>query len=471
VPAIYLGDPDSTKKKKATREGKGKGSEPASRPTNFGYFRCISAADENLGRMLALLDELGLAENTVVVFSSDNGYYLGEHGLGDKRTGYEESLRIPMLLRYPKLGAAAKGRTVDDMVLNIDLAPTLLDFAGTAKPDTMQGRSWRPLLENATPVADWRKAYLFEYFREGRFGAPTVFGVRTESAKLIKYPGHDEWTEVFDLKADPYEIKNLAADPAHAELRTSLEVEFEKQSKLVGFVIPEYADEKTGAAVEPASGKRANAFVLHYDFTKGDKGGKVMDSSGSKNHGTTRNVTIADGRDGKMALQFDGKSQVEVPKAASLDPSGGAWTVEVLVKADKPDGMIIARGGRSQGYALHLAGGKPVFTIAASNTAASVTAEETVTGAWTHLAGVLTADRKLQLYINGNLAGTAKGKGFITSDPNDLMQIGADLGSPVAGEASSTGLRGLVESVQIFSGERDAKDITADAKASGLVKE
>jgi arylsulfatase A-like enzyme len=467
VQAIYLADPDSTKKKKASRKGADSENAPAKRPTNLGYFRCISAADDNLGRLLTALDELGLTENTVVVFSSDNGYYLGEHGLGDKRTGYDESLRIPMLLRYPKLGAAAKGRTVDDMVLNIDLAPTLLDFAGTARPDAMQGKSWLPLLENTTPVADWRKAYLFEYFREGRFGAPTVYGVRTESAKIIKYPGHAEWTEVFDLKADPYEIKNLAVDPAHAELRTSLEAEFEKQSKLVGFVIPDYADEKTGEAVEPVAGKRANTFVLRYDFTKEDRG-KVTDTTGNKNDGAARGVTVVEGRAGKKALQFDGKSHVEVPKSASLDPSGGAWTVEAVVKADKPDGIILARGGKSQGYALHLAGGKPTFTVNASNKPASVTADQEITGAWTHLAAVLSSEGKLLIYINGKLAGTEKGKGFITSDPNDLMQIGADLGSSVLGEGSSTGLNGLVESVQLFSGEHSAEDIAADAKAGGL---
>jgi hypothetical protein len=102
------------------------------------------AADDNVGRVLDLLDELRLAENTVVVFAGDNGYYLGEHRLGDKRSAYEESMRIPLLLRYPKLGA--RGKLLDELVLNIDLAPIFLDLAGIAVPRGMQGRSWRPLL-------------------------------------------------------------------------------------------------------------------------------------------------------------------------------------------------------------------------------------------------------------------------------------------------------------------------------------
>ena len=145
----------------------------------------------------------------MVVFASDNGYYLGEHRLGDKRSAYDESLRIPLLVRFPRLGQP--GRTIDRIALNIDLAPTILDFAGVTIPGEMQGRSWRPLLEGRE--GDWRKAYFYCYFYERGYRVPTVTAVRTETAKLVRYPGHDEWTEVFDLMADPYELKNLVADP------------------------------------------------------------------------------------------------------------------------------------------------------------------------------------------------------------------------------------------------------------------
>jgi arylsulfatase A-like enzyme len=203
------------------------------------YFRVIAGVDENVGRLLATLDELRLAENTVVIYTSDNGYYLGEHGLGDKRSAYDESMRIPFLVRYPKSGG--KGKAVDGMVLNIDLAPTLLDFADVAVPKEMQGRSWRPLLEGR--AVDWRKAFFYEYFFERNYATPTVLAVRTDTAKLITYPGHAEWTELFDLRADPYEMKNLAGDPAHKQLREQMEAEFERQKKAVGFRVPDYADE------------------------------------------------------------------------------------------------------------------------------------------------------------------------------------------------------------------------------------
>ena len=208
------------------------------------YFRTLSAIDDNVGRLLRALDDQGLAENTVVVYTSDNGFYLGEHGLGDKRSAYDESLRIPFLVRYPKLGAAARGKIVDQMVLNIDLAPTFLDLSGVEIPKEMQGRSWRPLLEGK--ATNWRTAFFYEYFFERNYSIPTVLAVRTETAKLITYPGHEEWDEAYDLKADPHERKNLLRDPGAKALVDGIRAEFERQKRDVQFRVPETADPPPG---------------------------------------------------------------------------------------------------------------------------------------------------------------------------------------------------------------------------------
>jgi arylsulfatase A-like enzyme len=227
------------KKKKAQAKAK---AAPA-RTMLQGYFGCLAAVDENVGRIVAALDELKLASNTVVIFASDNGFYLREHDLGDKRSAYEESIRIPLLVRAPMLGDSARGKLVDQIALNLDLAPTLLDLAGVQVPSSMQGRSWRPLLTgDAKGAAAWRKAFFYEYFFEQRFSIPTVLAVRTEKAKLIKYPGHDDWTELFDLAADPYETKNLVNDPGSKELLANMQAEFDRQAKAVDFKIPEFAD-------------------------------------------------------------------------------------------------------------------------------------------------------------------------------------------------------------------------------------
>lgn len=221
-------------------------------PVNLGYFRCIAGVDDNVGRILGALDEMKLADNTVVIFTSDNGFYLGEHGLGDKRSAYDESLRIPLLLRYPPLGV--QGKKLDQLVLNIDLAPTLLDLAGVPIPKEMQGRSWRPLLEGK--AATWRESFFYEYFYENNFAIPTVTAVRTTDAKLIRYPGHPEWTELFDLKQDPYEMRNLYKDAARADLRQRLETEYDLQSQAVGFRIPPYADDPAKAPPPKAKNKK-----------------------------------------------------------------------------------------------------------------------------------------------------------------------------------------------------------------------
>ena len=181
-----------------------------SNEAHLDYLRHIAGVDECVGRLLDALDQMRLTGDTVVVYTSDNGYFLGEHSSGDKRSLYEESLRVPMLARYP--GRFGKGTRVEEMVLNIDLAPTLLDLAGVTIPGAMQGTSWRGLAEGR-PTGNWRQSFLAEYYKE-LGNVPTTYALRTNSHKLVKYPGHPEWTEIFDLKADPYETKNLASDSA-----------------------------------------------------------------------------------------------------------------------------------------------------------------------------------------------------------------------------------------------------------------
>lgn len=196
------------------------------------YFQTLNGADYNLGRLLDKLDELKLADTTIVIYCSDNGYFIGEHTLGDKRYAYDESMRIPMVFRYPKLGL--KDKTMDQMVLNIDLAETVLDFAGVAPAPKMQGRSWKPLLTGAG--SSWRDAFYYEYFLDPKFPKETpVQALRTETAKLIVYPDHEEWTELYDLVKDPFETKNLVKEPAAANLLQEMKTTFlKKQSEAMG---------------------------------------------------------------------------------------------------------------------------------------------------------------------------------------------------------------------------------------------
>jgi arylsulfatase A-like enzyme len=192
------------------------------------YLRHVKGVDDNLGRLLDALDALGVADDTVVVYSSDNGFFLGERGLGDKRALYEEGIRIPLIVRYPRL--FPKGAVNDDLVLNIDLAPTYLDLAGLPVHRGMHGASWKSLARGERP-ADWRTSFLC-YYRKDLGDTPTCHGVRTADAKLIVYPRHPEWTEVYDLKADPYELERL---PADGPLANRLREDLDRRMEAVGF--------------------------------------------------------------------------------------------------------------------------------------------------------------------------------------------------------------------------------------------
>lgn len=239
VPNFNSPAPYSRRSQERTRQV---ASDTALVPVNLNYLRCVSAIDDCVGRLLDALEELDLAENTCVIYASDNGFYLGEHGLGDKRSAYEESLRIPFLVRFPRLGDVARGRTCDDMVLNIDLAPTLLDVAGLESPPEIQGRSWRALLEGKHP--EWRQSMFYEYFAEKQNNSdvPDITAVRTATAKLIRYPGHDDWTELFDLRTDPYETRNLIRDADSKPLLDQMQAEYDRLVKETGYRVPEYVD-------------------------------------------------------------------------------------------------------------------------------------------------------------------------------------------------------------------------------------
>jgi arylsulfatase A-like enzyme len=198
------------------------------------YFRLLTAVDEGVGMILKTLEQRGDLDNTVIVFAGDNGYFFGEHHVGDKRLAYEESMRIPMLMRYPKL--AKPGGTIDKIVLNIDLAPTLLDLAGEAVPPGMQGRSWRPLLEGKN--ADWRKSFLYEYWLDLKPTIPDMVGVRTDDWKFVRYPGANDIDELYDLKNDPIEMHNLAQDSGQAEKKRELAAELDRLMRETNYASP-----------------------------------------------------------------------------------------------------------------------------------------------------------------------------------------------------------------------------------------
>ena len=191
------------------------------------YLGCVKAVDEAVGRMLDYLDAAGLAENTIVVLSSDQGFYLGEHGWFDKRWIYEESLTTPLIVRWP--GVVKPGTTSAAMTSILDFPETFLAAAGVAVPAEMQGRSLQPVLAGETP-ADWRKSFYYHYYEHpGAHNVARHYGVVTDRYKLFHFyePELNSWT-LIDRQEDPQELKNVYADPAHAKARAELHAELER---------------------------------------------------------------------------------------------------------------------------------------------------------------------------------------------------------------------------------------------------
>ena len=194
------------------------------------YLATVQAVDDSVGQVLAFLDKAGLARNTLVVYTSDQGFFLGDHGMFDKRFMYEESIRMPFLVRWP--AGIKPGTRSDALGLNIDFAPTFLELAGLPVSADMQGRSLLPVLRGRAP-ADWRTSMYYRYYHDpGDHNTRAHLGVRTRTHKLIHFWKKDQW-ELFDLVNDPYELHNLYGEPGQEALTATLKTELARVKKQV----------------------------------------------------------------------------------------------------------------------------------------------------------------------------------------------------------------------------------------------
>ncbi len=211
------------------------------------YLACIQGVDDNVGKVLDYLDRTGLAENTVVFYSADNGFFLGDLGMYDKRFMYEPGLRVPLVVKGPGIKA---GSVPEQFALNIDLAPTFLDLAGEKIPEWMQGRSLVPLMRGESP-GDWRTSMYYRYYHDpGHHNTRSHLGVRTATHKLIHYWKKDAW-ELYDLTKDPTEQRNLIDDPAQSERIAELKAELGRLQK-------EFKDDGKFSDAIPKDGVDAN---------------------------------------------------------------------------------------------------------------------------------------------------------------------------------------------------------------------
>jgi N-acetylglucosamine-6-sulfatase len=203
-------------------------------------MRTLTAVDDGVGMIMETLEENGLLDNTIVIFAGDNGYFMSEHGgLHDKRKAYEASIRIPIVMWNPMVQQPQK---IENMVLNLDLAPSILELAGLSTPEHMHGQSWNPLLDDDT---NGRSGFLYEYYRESDYrprggfpNTPTLHAYRTKDWKFVRYPDGDYESELYDLAEDPGELYNLAKKSDYSDQHAKMAAKLDAQLEAIDYTPP-----------------------------------------------------------------------------------------------------------------------------------------------------------------------------------------------------------------------------------------
>ncbi|MCD6354246.1 MAG: sulfatase-like hydrolase/transferase, partial [Prolixibacteraceae bacterium] len=351
------------------------------------YLRCLSAVDEGLGEIYELLQKKGILNNTVIMFAGDNGYFHGEHGKGDKRLAYNESMRIPLVMRYPKLAKPCS--TVSDIVLNADIAPTFLEIAGAKIPAQIQGKSLVPLLKGENE--DWRKSFLFTYWPDLIYFIPRITAVRTEKYLYSKTPDINDIDELYDEQNDPAELINLAENPKYSELKQTMALELERLKKETDYhdIIPRPDPEPV---LNVKTGKVISVNFKKLDFSQKSKNGIIL-------NGIKKNT-----ENGVISGSFSKGTSITIDNTPDLDPSLGTFIIECVVKPDSPDGVIASSGSQQDGWILFVENGIPGFVVCHDRHLQFVDGISKITGRWSHLVAVIVNYTNImQLYADGKL--------------------------------------------------------------------
>jgi arylsulfatase A-like enzyme len=373
------------------------------------YLRCIASVDDNIGRMLDYLDDTGLADNTIVIYSSDQGFYLGEHGWYDKRWMYEESLHMPFIVRWP--GNVPAGTRSEALVQNLDFAPTFLDVAGLPKPADMQGASMQPILRGEDPE-DWRDSVYYHYYEfPGVHAVPRHYGVRTDRYKLIHYYQLGEW-ELFDLVEDPHELNSVYDEPRYAKIVSRLRKELRRLQEQYDDASPEGP---IGEVLQPFLRQRA------------------ADTPAS------------------LAMQLE---DAVATAPARLELMGNPLLVGAHCSSTS-DGVILAQGGESYGFSLYIKDRRPHFAIRSdSGLYETASPHQLKEGQATHLAGELRADGTIHLYIDGREVASAS-SAIIAATPSDGLSVSKDTGSAVGAYESEFPYTGNLRDIRVYIGSVD----------------
>lgn len=349
-------------------------------------LRCAAAVDDGLGRIIEMLRERGTLDQTLIVFTSDNGYFHLEHRRWDKRLAYEESVRIPMIVVYPAV--VPPGSTVNQLVTNADFAPTVLDFAGISIPRLMQGRSMKPLFKNKD--TEWRDTVFYEYWKDLVHSIPTMTAVRGERYKLIRTPMLDDISELYDLKEDPHEMDNLYLDPDYALVREKMKMQLRAEELTAGWkseIIPKnYPEIRGQAGVLLDLGVRDERWV-----DQADSGLELVSDA----------IEVL-----PESIRFNGKgSSFRIPYSLNLDPSGYPYRIDLTIKPES-DGVIAVQASTGYGYKIFVQNGRPGIAVRCTTwiaTTTTIDGPNSILGRWTNLQALIDYNR-LTFLVDGVVA-------------------------------------------------------------------
>jgi len=394
-------------------------------------LRCLAAVDDGVGRIMEVLRERGNLDNTLIVFTSDNGYFHMEHRRWDKRLAYEESLRIPMVIVYP--GKIEPGSTITEMVSNVDFAPTVLSYAGLPMPEQMQGASMRPLFEGV--ATDWRKSVFYEYWTDLVHSIPTMKAVRGERFKLIQYPEIDDIDELYDLENDPHEMTNLATNPEFAEVHQQMETLLNAESERVGW--------------------REDIFPHNLPRVRGPEGtlldlvvksGKVTDLVNPGRKLVVGQVPTSEG-----VMEFNGASSlIKVPYDPKMEPSGWPYRISVEVKSES-DGVIATQSTPGYGFKLFVQDGRPGVSVICKTWVASRTtidAPESILNQWSKLELLIDYNR-VGFWVDGELVDSMTLPLPFKAKAKAPLLIGAGGQKKVSEKVPNNNFKGQIRSLKI----------------------
>ncbi|CEM22658.1 unnamed protein product [Vitrella brassicaformis CCMP3155] len=436
------------------------------------YFQLLKAVDENVGRVLKTLHNLNMTDDTMVMYYSDNGYFLGSHSLNDKRLAYEEGIRIPFLLRYPRLGGGLK--PIMNTILNVDIAPTILDFAGAPIPPEMNGRSFKQLLTGEADPADlWRTGFLYSYFFVQQFwGVPEVHAWRedgingTRAAKLVIYPRDipDRTrarslprSQLFLLDKDPLEMRNQIDNPDYRELKQELM----EKLKMAWFT-EGVMDRMVFVRGMPL--KLLPMAMSQWNFNFG-----AADDFFFKNRGRLKGTAEIDTHDipfeGSGDLVLDGKGYMDISHR-SLQKGGDhhrAVAMDIMPDAIGHTQMLYSEGGRMNGFAMRLHGRSLQAVATHEGKMVTVSARFSSTDytpvgfRWHGNDG----QGLLSLFIHGKMVGEKKTKYATVKRHFSPATIGAWATESAFGDKADAGtrggfFRGRIDNVRIFDGPSEA---------------